>query len=75
MDSLGCLQPGCDIVGVEEIKPGLAEFTVIPNPASNFITFNTAMYQDFKLTIFNAIGQTMLQMQLTRIKYKSCGGI
>ena len=64
MDSLGCLQPGCDIVGVEEIKSDIAELTVYPNPATNSITFNTGIYQDFKLKIFNAIGQTVLQKQL-----------
>ncbi|NVN96482.1 MAG: T9SS type A sorting domain-containing protein [Bacteroidetes bacterium] len=64
MDSLGCLQPGCDIVGVVEIKADIVELTVYPNPANNSITFNTDMYKDFKLTIFNAIGQTILQKQL-----------
>jgi len=38
---------------------------VFPNPSTNSITFNTGMFKDFKLRIFNAIGQTVLQKQLT----------
>ena len=38
---------------------------VFPNPANNSITFNTDIYQDFNVTIFNAIGQAILQKHLT----------
>ena len=50
------------IVGINEI--GKENINVFPNPATNSITFNTGMYKDFNVTIFNAIGQTVLQKQL-----------
>jgi hypothetical protein len=51
------LSAGINEVEKENVK-------VFPNPATNSITFNTGMYKDFILTIFNAIGQTVMQKQL-----------
>jgi uncharacterized delta-60 repeat protein len=50
--------------GVNEVEKEKCEIKVYPNPATNSITFNTGMFKDFKLRIFNAIGQTVLQKQL-----------
>jgi hypothetical protein len=50
------LSAGINEVEKENVK-------VFPNPASNSITF-TGISKDLKLTIFNAIGQTVLQKHL-----------
>jgi ligand-binding sensor domain-containing protein len=49
-------------VGVNEIAK--ESVNIFPNPANNSITFNTGMYSGFQLTIFNSIGQIVLQKQL-----------
>ena len=49
--------------GITETKK--EDIEVFPNPATNSITFNTGSYKDFKLTIFNSLGQTVLLKQLT----------
>ncbi len=43
----------------EKIKQ--SEILVYPNPAQASITFNTGMYSNYQLSIFNALGQTVLQ--------------
>ncbi|NVN96198.1 MAG: T9SS type A sorting domain-containing protein [Bacteroidetes bacterium] len=48
-------------VGINEANK--ENVKVYPNPATNSITF-TGIYKDFKLTIFNAIGQIVLQKKL-----------
>ncbi|NVN94562.1 MAG: T9SS type A sorting domain-containing protein [Bacteroidetes bacterium] len=48
-------------VGINEVEK--EKVKVYPNPAINSITF-TGIYKDFKLTIFNAIGQIVLQKKL-----------
>jgi len=50
-------------VGISDMDE--TQYSVFPNPATNSITFNTGMFKDFKLRIFNAIGQTVLQKQLS----------
>ncbi len=56
----------CDsIVNSVKEEYNTNDVQVFPNPANNSITFNTDSYQDFNLTIFNAIGQAVLQKQLT----------
>jgi len=51
-------------VGISE-KMTQSEIVVYPNPAKSSINFNTGMYNDFQLTIYNSIGQTVLQKQCT----------
>jgi hypothetical protein len=46
----------------EDINPDCIQ--LFPNPASNTITFNIGIYKDFIVTIFNSIGQTVLQKNL-----------
>ena len=36
LDSFGCMQPGCQNVGIEEIKQEKAEIKVYPNPAKDY---------------------------------------
>ncbi|NVN96199.1 MAG: T9SS type A sorting domain-containing protein [Bacteroidetes bacterium] len=49
-------------VGINEVEK--ENVKVYPNPTINSITFNTGMFKDFKLRIFNAIGQIVLQKKL-----------
>ncbi|MFZ4740040.1 MAG: T9SS type A sorting domain-containing protein [Bacteroidales bacterium] len=49
-------------VGINEVEK--ENVKVYPNPANNSITFNTGLYHVFKLTIFNTIGQIVLQKQI-----------
>ena len=66
-DSFGCLQSGCNIVGVEEIKPDIAELTVFPNPAT---TQATISYPQIKtqgqLQIYNILGQKVYEENLNK---------
>ncbi|MCP4176777.1 MAG: T9SS type A sorting domain-containing protein, partial [bacterium] len=60
------LVSNCDstvLLGINENEPDF--INIYPNPANNYITFNTSMYKDFKLRIFNSIGQTILQKHFT----------
>ncbi|MFZ4401440.1 MAG: T9SS type A sorting domain-containing protein [Bacteroidales bacterium] len=50
-------------VGINEVEKEIVK--VFPNPANNSLTFNTGMKQDFNLTVFNSIGQTVLQKRIT----------
>ncbi len=43
----------------EKIKQ--SDILVYPNPVRENITFNTGMYSNYQLSIFNALGQTVLQ--------------
>ena len=49
-------------VGINEVEK--EKVMVFPNPANNSITFNTGLSQNYNLTIFNAIGQIVLQKQI-----------
>ncbi len=50
--------------GVNE-KITQSEILVYPNPAKETLTFNTGMYSNYQLSIFNALGQTVLQQHCT----------
>ena len=67
VDSMGCIVPGCDGVGVSEIVTNLGNaLTVFPNPAHGQVqvqvdlprTLNNTV--DLKLTLVNAAGQVAL---------------
>ncbi len=51
-------------VGINE-KISQSEILVYPNPAKDYINFEMGMYKDFQLTVFNSIGQIMLQKSFT----------
>ncbi|MEI6696103.1 MAG: T9SS type A sorting domain-containing protein [Bacteroidota bacterium] len=51
-------------VGINE-KINQSEIAVYPNPAKASINFNTGMYSNYHLSIFNALGQTIIQQHCT----------
>jgi hypothetical protein len=57
-DSMGCLQPGCQYVGIEELNKTITTLTVFPNPAT---TQTTITYPSLKmqgqLQVYNSLGQ------------------
>ena len=68
MDSLGCLQPGCQYVGVEELqKAKEGELKVYPNPATTqaTITYPTAE-KVIMLQIYNMLGQKIYEEKLSK---------
>ena len=60
MDSMGCLQPGCDPTGIEEIQYIKTEvISLYPNPTNDNLTIETNINTEQKLEIVNLIGQTV----------------
>ncbi len=64
VDSNGCYQTGCaDVVGVTEniIEEEINEITIYPNPANEVLNveFNNSKNAAIKLTVLNALGQTV----------------
>ena len=51
-------------VGINE-KISQNEILVYPNPAKDYINFEMGMYKDFQLTVFNSIGQCVLEKHFT----------
>ena len=67
VDSLGCIVPGCDGVGVREVVTNLQNaLTLAPNPAHGQVRVQVALppslrgKSDLKLTLVNASGQVAL---------------
>jgi hypothetical protein len=49
-DSLGCIEPGCQFVNVQEITIGLEQsMTVYPNPARDRTTIRFELLEDFSI--------------------------
>ena len=67
MDSLGCLQPGCQYVGVEKLQKGKKELQIFPNPATTqtTITYPTAE-KAMMLQIYNMLGQVVYEEKLSK---------
>ena len=66
-DSFGCLQPGCNIVGIEEIKPSIAELSVFPNPATIQATISyPSLKTQGQLQIYNMLGQKVYEENLNK---------
>ncbi len=69
MDSLGCLQPGCDpTAGIEEplyLKPG--QLNIYPNPASTQTTISYPTAEKaLTLQIYNMLGQKVYEEKLSK---------
>ncbi len=68
-DSLGCLQPGCQYVGVEELqkaKEGILK--ALPNPANDFFIISYSLSTaatDASLIIYDALGKKIEVIKLT----------
>ncbi len=71
-DSLGCVVPGCQNVGVQEYEIGLQEQLVLsPNPANDRLTFQLPLPNGFALegksrvVILDAQGRAVLEQSVT----------
>ena len=69
MDSLGCLQPGCDpTAGIEEpyyLKPG--QLQIYPNPATTQTTITYPIAEKaLTLQIYNMLGQKVYEEKLSK---------
>ena len=71
VDSMGCIVPGCDGVGVQEVVTNLGNaLQVFPNPAHGSTTVNVQLPQSMRgntlrLVLVNAQGQVVLEQQAT----------
>ncbi len=69
MDSLGCLQPGCDpTAGIEEphyLKPG--QLNIFPNPATTQTTITyIQLNKESQLQIYNMLRQKVYEEKLSK---------
>lgn len=66
-DSMGCLQPGCQYVGIEKLNKVITELTVYPNPAiiQATITYPT-LKTNGQLQIYNMLGQKVYEEILNK---------
>ena len=66
-DSLGCLQPGCQYVGVEELQAAKGELKIFPNPATTqtTITYPTTE-KAIILQLYNMLGQLIYEEKLSK---------
>lgn len=71
VDSLGCLEPGCQFVDVQEVVVGLQNtMSIYPNPATDMVHINFELSPHFhtlhsKLVVINLQGQTVLEKELS----------
>lgn len=67
VDSMGCIVPGCDGVGVQEVVTNLSDaLSVFPNPANGSTTVQVDLPQSLRgkalrLVLVNAQGQVVLE--------------
>ncbi|MEI6695176.1 MAG: T9SS type A sorting domain-containing protein [Bacteroidota bacterium] len=54
----------CGSVGINETITQ-SEILVYPNPARDYINFDMGMYKDFQLSVYNSVGQAILQKEFT----------
>jgi hypothetical protein len=58
-DSYGCLQKGCQSIGLEEIRPLQAELRVYPNPTTGVLHLKSDLEQEIKYVLYNSLGQAI----------------
>ncbi|PTM05968.1 MAG: hypothetical protein DA405_01880 [Bacteroidetes bacterium] len=60
-DQYGCLQKGCQSIGLEEIGPLEAELRVYPNPTTGVLHLESDLEQEITYVLFNSLGQAIRQ--------------
>jgi hypothetical protein len=50
--------------GINEIITQ-SEILLYPNPAKDYINFEMGMYKNFQLSVYNSVGQAVLQKEFT----------
>jgi hypothetical protein len=71
VDSFGCMEPGCEVIGVPEIEPAIAALKIYPNPSNGILNIeitpsiseNSDTYE-FKL--YDMLGKRVYQSILHR---------
>jgi len=64
-DSMGCLQPGCNTVGMAELNPIITKLTVFPNPATTQATITyPSLTTQGQLQVYNILGQKVYEEEL-----------
>ncbi len=58
-DQYGCLQKGCQSIGLEEIRPLQAELRVYPNPTTGVLHLEADLEQEIKYVLYNSLGQAI----------------
>ena len=58
-DQYGCLQKGCQNIGLEEIRPLQAEMRVYPNPSTGVLHLEADLEQEIKYVLYNSLGQAI----------------
>ena len=56
-----------NIVGSQGINAAITqnEILVYPNPAKDYLNFDMGLYRDFQLSVYNQLGQILLQKNFT----------
>lgn len=55
----GCLQKGCQNIGLEEVGPLEAELRVYPNPTTGVLHLEADLEQEIKYVLYNSLGQAI----------------
>lgn len=58
-DQYGCLQKGCQNIGLEEIGSLEAELRVYPNPSTGVLHLEADLEQEIKYVLYNSLGQAI----------------
>jgi hypothetical protein len=67
MDSMGCLQPNCNTVGIKEIYTQRGELQIFPNPATIQTTISyTHLNKESQLQLYNILGQLVYEEKLPK---------
>ena len=68
MDSMGCIQPGCDPTGIVELKYTKQEMIrVYPNPATNQTTIAySQLKEEGSIHIYNMLGQMVYEEKIVK---------
>jgi hypothetical protein len=68
-DQYGCLQKGCQSIGLEEIGPLEAKLRVYPNPTTGVLHLESSIEQNIEYVLYNSLGQTMRKGSFSRNTY------
>jgi hypothetical protein len=74
-DSYGCLQEGCQSIGLEEIRPLQAELRVYPNPTTGVLHLESDLEQEIKYVLYNSLGQTIREGDFKASKTLNIGDL
>jgi hypothetical protein len=74
-DSYGCLQQGCQNIGLEEVGPLEAELRVYPNPTTGVLHLESDLEQEIKYVLYNSLGQAIREGDFRASKTLNIGDL